>query len=314
MKKAFLIVAVMLFAVIAFSLFKESPLTQTSIERPVVTVSTFALYDIVRHVAEDKVDLFMIVPFGVDVHSFEPTPRELAKLSKSALFIYSGAGLEPWAETFSKSVKTVDISQHVKLLHLEEVDPDDDQHDMHHGDHHHAERVDPHYWLDMENMILATRNIEKALGEVVPNADSLFHRNAEAYITQLHMIDDRYKNRLSACKQSRIIVNHNAFGYLARRYGFEITALSGLSPEAMPSAKTMAKLTDLVKSHKIKTIFFESFVSDRLIKNIAKESGAGVDVLQPLANITADEAAQEQNFEQLMGRNLNKLSTAMECL
>ncbi len=248
----------------------------------------------------------MIVPFGVDVHSFEPTPKELARLSDSALFIYSGAGLEPWASSFSKIVKALDISKSVELRHLEEA------HEAHSG-HHHGEKIDPHYWLDMANMVLATRAIEKTLLEILPEEKETVQKNTEAYIRQLESIDRRYEEKLSTCKSKQIIVNHNAFGYLAHRYSFEVHALTGLSPEAMPSAKTMARLIDMVRSEQIGTIFFESFVSDRLISNIAAESGAKVDVLQPLANITADEVEQGADLESLMMKNLQRLSTAMEC-
>lgn len=288
------------------TLLDKTPSSLKSESTPRVTVSTFALYDVVRHLAGDKVDLFMIVPFGVDVHSFEPTPKDLARLSDSALFIYSGAGLEPWAESFSKIVKALDISKSVKLRHLEEV------HEGHNG-HHHGEKTDPHYWLDMANMVLATREIEKVLLEILPEDKEAVHKNSEAYVRQLESIDKRYDAKLSICTRAQIIVNHNAFGYLAHRYGFEVHALTGLSPEAMPSAKTMARLIDMVRSEQIGTIFFESFVSDRLISNIAAESGAKVDVLQPLANITADEVEQGADLEILMMMNLQRLSTAMEC-
>jgi zinc transport system substrate-binding protein len=92
-----------------------------------------------------------------------------------------------------------------------------------------------------------------------------------------------------------------------------VEALSGLSPEAEPSAKNMVKLIEHVKEHNISTIFFESFVSDRAIKSIAKEANTKVDVLQPLGNITADEAKQNLSFEDIMRQNLTKISKALHC-
>lgn len=291
-----------------------------SAEKTRIAVSTFALYDIVSNIAGDNVELFMVVPFGTDLHSFEPTPKDLVKLNQSALFIYSGAGLEPWAESFEGAMKRLDISRYVTLRELEQsgeegagsAHHDAKRHDDDHEDHDH-EGADPHYWLDPTNMIRAAEAIEQQLGQLMPRYAKEFYRNREVYITQLHMLDNRFKSELGNCKQSMIVVNHNAFGYLAERYGFDVVALTGLSPESMPSAKRMAELSDLVREHHLNTIFFESFVSDRLIREIGNETGAAVETLQPLGNITADEVAQRLNYIQLMERNIGKIKTAMEC-
>ena len=114
-------------------------------------------------------------------------------------------------------------------------------------------------------------------------------------------------------KKDTIIVNHNAFSYLSKKYDFEIEALSGLSPDAQPSAKSMVKLINHIKEHGISTVFFESFVSDRAMKSIASEAKVSVDVLQPLGNITADEAKKNLSYEDIMLINLEKISKALEC-
>ncbi|MEA3373981.1 MAG: metal ABC transporter substrate-binding protein [Campylobacterota bacterium] len=324
MKKAIIFLLLIVIVLVGFLTFKSKEGVSTQVdEKPRIAVSTFAMYDIVKHIVDERVELFMVVPFGTDLHSFEPTPKDLVRLSKSKLFIYSGAGLEPWSDAFAESTETLNISKFVKLRHLEDEDEmahpeeeaqhaDDTEHDEHEEEHHH-EGVDPHYWLDSANMIRATEVIKERLSQLIPEGAEEFQRNSEKYIAQLHKLDNRYKRELSSCKQSMIVVNHNAFGYLAERYGFKVTALTGLSPESMPSAKRMAQLSDLVKSHHLKTVFFESFVSDRLIKEIANETGAKVQTLQPLGNITADEAEQNMNYIELMERNLDKLKAAMEC-
>lgn len=284
----------------------KAPVTEQK-QLPVIAVSTFALYDMVSAIGGKDFEVSMAVPFGVDIHSFEPTPRDLATLSKSALFIYSGAGLEPWASTFSSSVKSLDISKSVDLISL-----DHDHHDESAAEHHH-EGYDPHYWLDMHNMLLATEVISDALTQIAPGHAKSIQKNATRYGKRLQTIDKRFEEALSSCKKKVIIVDHDAFGYLAKRYGFEVIALTGLSPEAMPSAKTMAAVVDIIREKQIHTIFFETFVSDRLISTIAKETGAKVEVLQPLANITADEMASGADFETLLLEDLDKLVRAMEC-
>lgn len=274
--------------------------------RKTIAVSTFSLYDMAKHIVGESADVFMILPFGVDAHSYEPTPKQIIKLYKSDLVIYSGAGLEPWTRGFEFQNRAIDMSLHVELKELGE----------HAHEHSHAgaqNNLDPHYWLDVSNMIKSTEYMTNELIELLPKNREFYTKNRDSYIDMLKKLDLDYRETLSTCKKNTIVVNHNAFSYIASRYGFEVEALSGLSPEAEPSAKSMADLIGHVKEHKLKTIFFESFVSDKAIKSIANEANVSVDVLQPLGNITADEAKQKLSYEEIMRTNLEKISKALEC-
>lgn len=274
-------------------------------QKPLLAASTFGLYDVTKNVAKDSAEVFMILPYGSSAHTYEPSPKDIVKISKSSIVFYSGAGLEPWIKGFKFKNKSVDMSGFVKLRELEE--------DEHHDEHHHHEKVDPHYWLDIQNMILATKKVQKELSELFPNNRDIYAKNASEYISALEKLDEEYKKSLSSCKLDTIVVNHNAFSYLSSRYNFHTAPLSGLSPEAEPSAKTMIKLVKLIKSHKVKVIFGESFASDKAMKSIAKEAGVKTDTLQPLGNITADEAKEAFGYIDIMRRNLQKISNALEC-
>ncbi len=277
-------------------------------QKPTVAASTFSLYDISKRIAGESAEVFMILPFGVDAHSYELTPKEMIKINKSALVLYNGAGLEPWIKGFSFKNRAVDMSKHVELRELES------DHEHNHKDTHNSHHnIDPHYWQDPLNMIKAAENIAKELAELFPQNRDFYIKNRDSYIDMLKKLDADYKKSLSSCKLDTIIVNHDAFSYLAHRYGFHVEALSGLSPEAEPSAKNMMKIIEHVKEHKVGTLFFESFASDRAIKSIAKEAKVKVDMLQPLGNITADEAKANLSYEDIMRKNLQKISQALEC-
>lgn len=275
-------------------------------KKPTIATSTFSLYDISKNIAADTAEVFMILPFGVDAHSYEPTPKEMIKISKSNLVIYNGASLEPWIDGFEFKNKTLNMSLHVELRELGE-----DENHHHHG--HNDSSVDPHYWLNPQNMITATQIITQELIALFPQNKEIYIKNRDNYVAMLKALDEKYKKSLSTCKLDTIIVNHNAFSYLADRYGFHVEALSGISPEAEPSAKNMMRLIKHVKEHKVSTIFFESFVNDKAIKSIASEAKVACDVLQPLGNITADEAKQKLSYEDIMKINLEKISKALEC-
>jgi len=304
MKLSLKIILLLLIAVflifIVFLNKEESP----SNKKPMIAVTTFALHDILTHISGDTLKIVNALPFGVDPHSFEPTPKLVGNIEKSALFIYSGAGLEPWTHGFDFESKVLNISEYVKLRELNEES--DDAHHHHHGE-------DPHYWLDFSNMIKATDIITNELIKLFPIHKKLYNDNKIVYIKMLKRVDVEYKNELSACKKDTIIVNHNAFGYLANKYNFHVESLSGLSPEAMPNAKNIIRVIKIIKEYDVSTLFFETFASDKVVNSIAEEANVSVDVLQPLGNITASESAQGLTYETMMRQNLLKLSKALEC-
>lgn len=306
LKKALSALMILLVLIVmAILYFGQEKRVQTG--QPDVVVSTFALYDIARHLLGHDADVQMLIPFGRDVHSFEPTPKDMIRVEKSKLFLYSGAGLEPWTKQFQAFSNAVDMSRYVTLQkrdkHLHDAAEEDG--------HHHEGAYDPHYWLDIDNMIALTRAMASFFPQKLGLDSTVVQQRAQAYIDRLKILDTLYRKRLSGCALDTIVVGHNAFGYLGERYGFHVEALSGLSPDHMPDARTMAALTDLVKKKKIRTVFYESFVSDRMVAAIAKEAGVRVDVLQPLANITADEIGAD--YFHLMNLNLLKLHDALEC-
>jgi zinc transport system substrate-binding protein len=269
-----------------------------------VTASIFPLYDMTKHIAGNKVDVMMLIPFGTDIHTFEPTPKDRVNLERSRLFIFSGKHLEPWASTF-EHVNRVDISHYVKLNLLGKSDE--------HHSHEHHESYDPHYWLDIENMIRATEVIRDELSKIDPTSKEYFVANATTYTAQLKQLKTQYAKTLNTCKKDFIVVSHNAFGYLSQEYGFHVLSLSGFSTDALPSAQSIKNLINTVKEHNISTIFFEPFSSDRLMQTVANESNTTVGTLHPLANITFDEMAAQKNYITIMRENLQKLSTVLEC-
>lgn len=309
MKKVVLLIFI-LSAFTAALFFSQKEVT-TSETKPKITVSTFALYDIAKHVGADNVDVEMVIPFGVEVHSFEPTPKTIISIQKSALFFYSGAELEPWISNLAHSDNMRDMSRFVTLREADASDEEDEEHEGHH--HHGDEAVDPHYWLDIANMELLTQKIALAFAKMDPEHEALYVKRAAAYIEALNKLDNAYRTALQTCAVREVVVHHNVLGYVAAKYGFSVHPLTGLSPDALADAQTMARLSASIKKRGIKVLFFEAFVSDRLMQNLAKENGVELDYLEPLANITAAQAEAGMSYVDGMQINLDKLTRAMGC-
>jgi len=284
--------------------------TKLKNEHPLVSVSTFALYDITKHIAGETISLVNILPFGVDPHNFELTPKLMAEIESSSLILYSGAGLEPWISKITFKHRAIDMSKYVVLR---ELASDEFEFHKHHDGQCAHNRLDPHYWLDFNNMQKSAVVITKELVKLQPKYEKKYIKNRDTYISMLKRLDENYTKNLSSCRLNTIVLNHNSIGYLAKKYHFHTTSLSGLSPEANPTPNDIKRVFNKIKNDGITTIFYENFVNSKAMKVIAKDAGVTIEVLQPLANITADEAKQNSTYETMMYINLKKLSKAMMC-
>ena len=282
-----------------------------------VTTTIYPLYSIAKEVGGDKVKLNNIIPFGVEAHEFDPTPADMAKLSKSDIFITSSDSMEPWKDKIVKSLnienKVFDMSEHVKLRQMqEEVSHKEDKH---HHDEHEDEHsnFDPHYWVSLNNYILMTEAITKLFIEKDRINKDIYTKNSEIYLEKINTLKNKYETTMNTCTNKKILVNHDAFGYFADDYGVKQYSISGISPEDKPSAKAISELINLVKKENINTVFFEEFASPKVAKTIANEAKVKTDALRPAENITKDENKKGYCYLQIMEDNLEKLKFAMDC-
>lgn len=283
-----------------------------------VVTTLFPLYDFARSIAGDKAQVTMLLPPGVEPHTFEPRPEDMIRISRAGLFIYTNKYMEPWAEKIitgldSKKLRIVNAGERVAyragIVH--------DEHDggKKGEDHDHGHKgMDPHIWLDFSN---ASRMVDAILEGFIaadPGNSDVYRHNTEALKTQLVALDQRYQNGLSTCTTRKLLHGgHYTFGYLAGRYGLEYHALSGISSDAEPSAERMVALVRAIKSSGSTYLFAEELLSPRLTETLAQEAGVGVLMLHGAHNLSRDDQSQGVTFFDLMGRNLERLQKGLQC-
>ncbi len=307
MKKILLIISLIFTFTFTACSEKEAPKT----DKTVVVATTYAIYDAIKHIGGAQITTSMLIPPGREIHSFEPSPKDIVKLNEASVVFYNGEGLEPWIGQFDIGAKAIDLSRYVTLLEVEEAPHEHEAEETHR--HHHHGTHDPHYWLDFDNMKKVATVITKRLCELKPKNEPLFHKRLQSYLQMLTQLDNHYAKTLKTCKLHTIYVNHNAYSYLAKRYGFTVKSLVGLSPEAQPSPKTVESILEGVKKEGAKAIYHEPFENNAVLFSIAKESGLKPLVLQPLGNVTAQEAKANLGYKEIMERNLQNLSYGLEC-
>ncbi|MDD5084151.1 MAG: zinc ABC transporter substrate-binding protein [Candidatus Moranbacteria bacterium] len=279
-----------------------------STEATVHAVATFyPLGEFSRQVGGDRVFVSAIVPAGVEPHEYEPTPADIASIYAADVLIANGAGMDAWATKLrpdleSKGVKVIVMSQVLGF--------DDGLGDTGLSD---DEGIDPHFWLDPKFAQREVASIRDAFTAVDVKNQDVYTENTIAYTEKLDNLDRSYSEGIAMCRTKTIVTSHNAFHYLAKRYGFEALSIVGFSPESEPSTRQLADLATLARQKNIRYIFFETLVSPRLAQTLADEIGAEVLVFDPLEGLTDEDIAQGRDYLSVMYENLHNLQLAMDC-
>jgi zinc transport system substrate-binding protein len=195
----------------------------------------------------------------------------------------------------------------------EEQAGDDHEGDVDDHDDGHDEGVDPHVWLDPTLMAAIVDEVTAALVALDPEGATGYEEAAAAYRGELAALDASYQEALDDCRSTTIVVAHEAFGWLASRYGLTQEGISGLAPGAEPSPTRLAELTDLVTELGVTTVFTETLVSPRTAEALAREAGVATAVLDPLEGLSDAQRAAGGSYGTVMERNLATLVEALGC-
>jgi zinc transport system substrate-binding protein len=291
--------------------------TEAAKEAPIKIMATiFPLKEFSQAVLGDKGEVYMLLPPGAEIHSWQPKPSDLVKLSTADLFVYIGGGLEPWVEDILRSVRNpnLKIVEASKGLSLLNEGGESERHEHAASAAHGRETFDPHVWLDFGNDERIVDKIEEALAEIEPDRAETFSRNAALYKKKLKSLDEEYRKGLEFCDQRTIVLaGHSAFGYLARRYDLKQISLYGLSPDSKPSPNELIKIIRFIKEENIKTIYYELSVSHELGEVIARETGARTLMLNPGASLPPHQEDSSISFLSIMEKNLESLRDGLRC-
>jgi zinc transport system substrate-binding protein len=277
-----------------------------------VVTTMYPVYEFVKQVGGDKVDVVMLIPPGAEPHDWEPTAKDIIQIKDAKIFAFHGKDFEPVEKLLKKEVLgnalPLEVSKDVIKLEAKHEEKEEEHGHSHDEEH----KFDPHAWLDPLAVQQEIKTIAEALVSVDEKNAEYYKKNADAYNKKLAELDEQYKKGLAGMTRKEIVTSHRAFGYLANRYGFEQLGIMGLSPDAEPTPDKMAKITEFCREHKVKYIFFETLTSPKLAQTIAKETGAELLVLNPIESLTEQEMKDGKNYLTIMGENLANLQKALK--
>jgi zinc transport system substrate-binding protein len=271
-----------------------------------VVTSFYPLYEFTRQVAGPAARVVSLVPPGVEPHDWEPSPQDLTLIREARLFVYNGAGLEPWVSRLedaraSSGPVMVRATEGIPLLTASQS-----------GDHGEP-APDPHVWLDPVLAQSMVETIRAALVRADPAHAATYAENARGFTAKLQALHEAFRAGLEDCARTEIVTSHAAFGYLARRYGLTVVPVMGLAPESEPTPAQLASIVRFAREKKVKYIFFETLVGPKLAETLAREVGAQILVFNPVEGLTPEEEAAGRGYVALMEENLKNLRLALDC-
>lgn len=268
-----------------------------------VVATAYPLAYFTQQVAGDTLKVQALIPAGVEPHDWEPSPKDLVTVQQAKLFVYNGAGLEPWAERVVGATggKLLAVEASRGIATLAAADEDGEA------------GADPHVWLDPALAQTMVDRIADGLAQANAGAAATYKANADKLNQRLALLDQQYQAGLASCRLKTFIAAHDAFGYPAKRYGLQQLAIAGMSPEAAPSASHLASLAGAARSTGAKYVFFETLTSPALAQTLAREVGLQTLVLNPIEGFSADDQQAGKDYFTAMADNLANLRRALEC-
>jgi ABC-type Zn uptake system ZnuABC Zn-binding protein ZnuA len=239
----------------------------------VLATETF-LADIAQNVAGDRLKVASLLPAGIDPHSFEPAPQDVAKVAASQVLIVNGAGLESF---LSKLLDNAGGQRQVIVASAGLASRAPGPGEVSDADHPGG---DPHFWLDPIMVVKYVENIRAGLSQADPAGADSYARNAEAYSAQLKALDTWIAAQVQSIPAERrlLVTNHESLGYYADRYGFKVVGavVPSFSSDASPSAQQLAQLVNAIKATSAPAVFLETGSNPQLAQQVAQETGIKV--------------------------------------
>jgi zinc/manganese transport system substrate-binding protein len=251
---------------------------QEKAPQKIKVVATFSiLADMVRNVGGDRIEVTSLVGPDGDAHVFSPTPADAKTVGAAKVVFVNGLGFEGWMTRLVRAsgtkAPTVVATRGIKARKA------DTGHSHGHGHKHgHSHGAsDPHAWQSVANAKIYVANIRDGLIKADPEGKTVYEANAKAYIAKLDELEREVRDAVSKipADRRRLVTTHDSFGYFGDAYGIEFVS-PGITTEASPSAKEVARLIARIKRQKIPAVFLENITDPRLMQQIARETGAKI--------------------------------------
>jgi zinc transport system substrate-binding protein len=283
-----------------------------------VVTTFYPITYLTQEIGGDQIQVTQLVPSNTEIHSWEPSASHIVAAEDADIIIYNGAGADSWMQddilpalSTSKTRIILDSSLGLELIANQEHEHEDETSEE--GDGHEHGLYDPHTWISPYMAKQQAENIYNSLVQVDPQHESYYSQRWSNLQTQLSQLDNNYSETLRNATKDTIFVSHEAFGYLATRYGFEQQGVIGLSADEQPSATTIANLVKTMEENEIYAVYVDPVYSSEYAQTIQSEvqaqTGKPVTILELYLILGQTDG---MDLLQQMQANLSNLKTGLE--
>lgn len=333
MKKIITLMLVAVLAVCALSGCGTSKSGEDTKDKKIKIVTTiFPEYDWVMQILgdkADKADVTMLLDKGVDLHSYQPSTADIAKISEADVFIYVGGESDEWVEDVLKEAK----NKNLKVINLMDVmgdkakeeevkegmQPEEEEHAEEAKDGKEEEEVeyDEHVWLSLKNAKIFTKKIADVLSEVDKDDAKTYQANYESYAKKLDDLDKKYADAVASAKNKTLVFGDRfPFRYLVNDYGLDYyAAFVGCSAESEASFETvtfLAKKIDELGLGNVLTIEGKNHKIAKTVVDNTKNKDQKVLTMDSMQSTTSKDVKDGATYLGIMEKNLDVLKEALK--
>ncbi|MFE0803228.1 zinc ABC transporter substrate-binding protein [Streptomyces sp. NPDC058812] len=283
-----------------------------------VVASFYPMQYLAQQIGGEHVNVTTLTEPGQEPHDLELSAKQTAEMGEADAVLY----LKSLQPAVDEAITQSDVKTKIDAATLTTLEDHGSVEHDHGGGEHAAEEhseeehseeeehaLDPHVWLDPVKYAEIAEGVAKAFEKADPDHAADYRKNAEALAKKLAGLNTAYEDGLKNTDSKVFFTNHAAFGYLAERYGLTQEAINGLDPESEPSPARIKELQEEAKADGVTTVFYETLVSDKTAKTLAKDAGLKTDVLDPLEGIT--DKSKGDDYLAVMESNLKALEAAL---
>ncbi len=278
-----------------------------------IVATIFPAYDFARELTGELASVKMLVSPGNEVHSYEPSPKDMLDIQKCDLFIYTGGESDAWVDELlnAKEYKNINTLRMTDCVELEREELKEGMEGEADGDEN-GDEYDEHVWASPVNAIKISKEIANALCDIDSKNADTYKAKLEVYKAKLTSLDSQLREIAGSINNKTLIfADRFPMRYFADEYGFDYyAAFPGCSSKTEASSATVVFLIEKVKSENIPAVFCIEFSDGRLADTICSETGAKKYTLHSCHNVTRDDFENGVTYIELMDRNIKTLKEA----
>ncbi|MBX0359493.1 metal ABC transporter substrate-binding protein [Halobacillus sp. Nhm2S1] len=310
-KKKFLLLAATLFSLLLLAACggEEANGNTDQEDGKVQVVTTYSIvYDIVKNVGGDLVDIHSLAPIGSNPHEYDPLPEDVKKTTDADAVFYNGLNLEAGNAWFDKLMETAGKDGEDAPVFL----MSDDVEAMYLTSEGNEGEEDPHAWLDVQNGIKYAENARDGLIKVDPENKEVYEENAEEYIAKLQALHDKAVEQFNQIpEEERVLVtSEGAFKYFSEAYGFQAEYIWEINQENQGTPEQITRIVDIINEKQITGLFLETSIDARSMEAVSEETGVPI-MGDVFTDSLAEPGEEGDTYISMMESNINTIKEGL---